>query len=236
MSKKKPLSRVVVLGLAASTLLTVGIIYSLGPILPSTARQWLSSVTWRVNAQTSYLRGWYDASSAARSGKLSYSFHQFSIEGLTDYAENDGIEPCFPPKGESHALQYLVGFNRRMETALRKKFDSDFPENYVRKYSRDGWLDYRRQQPTRCPIHQKDMTEMIIPLEFMTPNSLPHLPFDWETAGAAQFPFPGSTKKVDFSWFQRPKKARVNACPDCTEAEKQWWVSTARNNSRASVP
>jgi hypothetical protein len=226
--EKKSLLSVVVFCLAASAILTVGIIYSFSPILPSITRVWLSSATSRVNAQTSYLRGWYDASRATRKGQLSYSFLHFSIEGLTDYAANDGIEPCLAPKTESHPSQYLAGFNRHMEPALRKKFGDDFPEGYVRKYSRDGWLDFTRQQPTRCPIHRKDMTEMILPLEIMTPNSLPHLPFEWETAGAAQFPFPGTTKKVDFSWFQRPKKARVHVCRDCTEAEEQWWATHRR--------
>ena len=172
----------------------------------------------------SYYRGWLDAAGERVHGNISYSFDRFFVAGIAEYAaEVDGISDCVPPTDVAWAPNYLEGFNRRMEGAIRKRTVPDFPKDYVRRYLEYGWIDLSREQPATCPVHHSGLTVQVIPFEIVWPFTIDRPPFPWEEAKAELFPFSGLPIRGNASLPHRPRNLRVRVCEECTAAERQWW-------------
>lgn len=223
--KKKP----ILLVIAAVVLGGSAIYYCYGPTLPAVADR----LSLRWEARAAYFRGWIDASAGRMRGDLVYSFHNYIVLGVAEYArEVDGIGAPTNPK---LSVDYLAGFNQRMSGAIRHRVGEDFPEGYVHRFYDRGWLDFTTEQPMICPVHNERLDVAVIPFELVFPLTMARPKFDWEIASAASFPFPGSTKKVDASWSSRPKNARVRVCPSCSKAESEWWATHKAPNSKGSA-
>lgn len=204
---------------SAFALAGVSAFYCFSPQLPEITSRLGAQWEWR----SSYYRGRTDAAVQRLTGKLRYSFNNYPVDGLAEYASTvDGI--ASPPNADRGSA-YVMGFDEGMISAIRRKVGTDFPDGYVQRYLAQGALDMTKNQPTVCPVHGENLHVASIPFEVVFPFTMARPKFDWEIAGETRFPFPGSTKKVDASWRARPKYARVRVCESCTKAEAEWWAS-----------
>lgn len=162
-------------------------------------------------------------------GHMAYSFHNYFVLGIAEYAQEvDGIGTGALPDNLETRVLYAAGFNRGMLGKIRGRLGSDFPDGYVQRFVKDGWLDCTKGQPTQCPVHGVRLETAVIPFQVVYPLTMAREKFDWEVVAEREFPFPGKTMKVDASLTPRPANARVRICQRCTEAEREWWSSNGR--------